>query len=122
VTFFLRLSLTLSSSGLHITQEQGTFPSRLSCEDYLEDLALHLRLPADTKVRLECKRAPSVRFNPTHKAEGRGSRFGECLEIHRVSVDAAAHHVGSDWSLALLRSLDDDQPRAAAVSLSGPLG
>jgi len=51
-----------------------------------------------------------------------GSRFGECLEMHRVSVDAAAHHVGSGWSLALLRSLDDDQPRAAAVSLSGPLG
>jgi hypothetical protein len=68
VTFFLILSLTLSSSGLHITQEYGMFPSRLSCEDYLEDLALHLRLPADTKVRLECKRAPSVRFNATHKA------------------------------------------------------
>ena len=42
-------------------------------------------------------------------------------EIHRVAVDAAAHHIGSDWSL-LLRSLDDDQPRAATVSLSGPLG
>jgi hypothetical protein len=51
VTFFLILSLTLSSN-LHITQEHGTFPCRLSCEDYLEDLALHLRLPADTKVRL----------------------------------------------------------------------
>ena len=58
MTFFLILSLTLSSSGLHITQEHGMFPSRPSCEDYLEDLALHLRLPADTKVRLECKRAP----------------------------------------------------------------
>jgi len=68
MTFFLILTLTLSSSSLHITQEHGTFPSRLSCEDYLEDLALHLRLPADTKVRLECKGAPSVRFNPTHKA------------------------------------------------------
>jgi hypothetical protein len=68
VTFFLILSLTLSASSLHITQEHGTFPSRLSCEDYLEDLALSLRLPADTKVRLECRRAPTVRFNPTHKA------------------------------------------------------
>jgi hypothetical protein len=68
VTFFLILSLTLLPSSLHITQEHGTFPSRLSCEDYLEDLALSLRLPADTKVRLECKRAPTVRFNPTHKA------------------------------------------------------
>jgi hypothetical protein len=38
-----------------------------------------------------------------------------------VSVDAAPRHLGSDWSL-LLRSLDDDQPRAATVSLSGPLG
>jgi DNA-binding HxlR family transcriptional regulator len=46
----------------------------------------------------------------------------EGLEIHRVAVDAAAHHVGSGWSLTLLRSLDDDQPRAATVSLSGPLG
>ena len=44
------------------------------------------------------------------------------LEIHRVSVDAAAHHVGSDWSLTLLRSLNDDQPRASTVSLTGPLG
>jgi hypothetical protein len=68
VTFFLILSLTLLPGSLHITQEYGTFPSRLSCEDYLEDLALNLRLPADTKVRLECKRAPTVRFNPTHKA------------------------------------------------------
>jgi hypothetical protein len=33
-----------------------------------DDLALHLRQPTDTKVRLECKRAPSVRFNPIHKA------------------------------------------------------
>jgi hypothetical protein len=68
VTFFLILSLTLSSSSLHITQEHGPFPSRPSCEDYLEDFALRLRLPTDTKVRLECKRAPTVRFNPTHKA------------------------------------------------------
>ena len=44
------------------------------------------------------------------------------LEIHRVSVDAAAHHVGSDWSLTLLRRLNDDQPRAATMSLSGSLG
>ena len=28
----------------------------------------------------------------------------------------------SDWSLTLLRSLNDDQPRAATVSLSGPWG
>jgi hypothetical protein len=46
----------------------------------------------------------------------------EGLEIHRVAVDAAAHDVGSGWSLTLQRSLDDDQPRAATVSLSGPLG
>jgi hypothetical protein len=31
-------------------------------------LIISLRLPADTNVRLECKRAPTVRFNPTHKA------------------------------------------------------
>jgi hypothetical protein len=31
-------------------------------------------------------------------------------------------NVGSDWSLTLLRSLNDDQPRAATVSLSGPWG
>jgi hypothetical protein len=68
VTFLLTLSLIVSHGSLHITQEHGPFPSRLSCEDYLEDLALSLRLPADTKVRLECKRAPTVRFNPTHKA------------------------------------------------------
>jgi hypothetical protein len=43
----------------------------------------------------------------------------EGLEIHRVAVGAAAHDVGSGWSLTLLRSLDDDQPRAATVS---PLG
>jgi hypothetical protein len=68
MTFFLILSLTLMHGSLHITQEHGAFPSRLSCEDYLEDLALSLRLPADTNVRLECERAPTVRFNPTHKA------------------------------------------------------
>ena len=81
MTFFLILSLTLSASSLHITQEHGTFPSRLSCEDYLEDLALHLRLPADTKVRLECKRAPSVRFNPNSQSLGRSTRkiFGNVL-------------------------------------------
>jgi hypothetical protein len=39
-----------------------------------------------------------------------------------VAVDATAHRVGSGWSLTLLRSLDDDQPRAATVALSGPLG
>jgi hypothetical protein len=43
-------------------------------------------------------------------------------EIHRLAVDAAALEVGSGWSLTLLRSLDDDQPRAATLSLSGPLG
>jgi len=53
---------------------------------------------------------------------GRACAVLRGLEIHRVSVDAAAHHVGSDWSLNLLRSLNDDQPRAATVSLSGPLG
>ena len=68
MTFFLILSLTLLPSSLHVTQEHGPFPSRLSCEDYLEDLAVRLRLPPDTNVRLECKRAPTVRFNPTHKA------------------------------------------------------
>jgi hypothetical protein len=70
VTFLLTLSLSLmlSPGNLHITQERGPFSSRLMCEDYLEDLALSLRLPANTKVRLECKRAPTVRFNPTHKA------------------------------------------------------
>jgi hypothetical protein len=44
------------------------------------------------------------------------------LEIHRVAVDAATHHVGSGWSLTLLRSLDDDQPRVATESLSRQLG
>lgn len=68
MTFLLTLSLIVSHGSLHITQEHGPFPSRISCEDYLEDLALSLRLPTDTKVRLECKRAPTVRFNPTHKA------------------------------------------------------
>jgi hypothetical protein len=53
---------------LQITHEHGAFPSRLSCEDQLEDLALSLRLSANTNVRLECKRATTVRFNPTHKA------------------------------------------------------
>jgi hypothetical protein len=68
VTFLLTISLMLSPGNLHITQERGPFPSRLVCEDYLEDLALSLRLPASTKVRLECKREPTIRFNPTHKA------------------------------------------------------
>jgi hypothetical protein len=68
MTYLLTLSLMLSPSSVHITQERGPFQSRVSCEDYLEDLALSLRLPGDTKVRLECKRAPTVRFNPTHKA------------------------------------------------------
>lgn len=68
MTFLLILSVMVSPSSIHITQERGPFPSRLSCEDYLEDLALSLRMPADSKVRLECKRTPTVRFNPTHKA------------------------------------------------------
>jgi hypothetical protein len=41
---------------LHFQAKHGTFPSRLSCEDYLEDLALSLRLPAETKVRFTAGR------------------------------------------------------------------
>jgi len=36
------------------TEPDVTRDARLSCEDYLEDLALSLRLPADTDVRLGC--------------------------------------------------------------------
>jgi hypothetical protein len=72
VTFFLILSLPLLPSSLHITQEHGTFPSRLSCEDYLEDLALHLRLPADTKVR-----APVLSVGSgAHSRDHTGDRTG----------------------------------------------
>jgi hypothetical protein len=74
-------------------------------------------------------RFPRNRTNPTRRyrpsnfiLEAATADAFRWLEIHRVSVDAAAHHVGSDWSLTLLRSLNDDQPRAATVSLSGSLG
>ena len=122
MTFFLILSLTLSFSGLHITKSKGrSRPAYRARITWKTSLYIFDRPPTPRRAWNASARQVFALTQLT-KPRGRGSRFGECLEIHRVSVDAAAHHVGSDWSLTLLRSLNDDQPRASTVSLTGPLG